>query len=82
MPILQNILTNQDVCNTVGAQFYEDLPVKHDVLNFVDDSNSVSTAEPGVNIEDYANNYFKLSRNILQQSKTKNEHWQNTTPCL
>ena len=50
VPILQNILTNQDVCNTIGAHFYEKLPVNHDVVNFVDDSHSVITADPGVNI--------------------------------
>ena len=51
VPVLQNILTNQDLCHTVGAQLYEKLPVKHDVVNFVDDSNSVTTADPGFNIE-------------------------------
>ena len=53
VPILQNILTNQDVCDTVGAYFYENLLVKHGIVNYVNDSNSVITADPGVNIEDY-----------------------------
>ena len=28
VPILQEILTNEEVCNTMRAKFYEELPVK------------------------------------------------------
>ena len=69
--VLQNILTNQDVCDTIGAHFYENLPVKHDVVNFVDDSNSVMTADPGVDIENYTNNYFKLMEIYYNSQKLK-----------
>ena len=64
-------MTNQDVCNTVGAHFYENLPVKHAIVNFADDSNSVITANPGVNIEDYTNNYFKLLEIYYKSQKLK-----------
>ena len=60
VPILQNILTNQHVCNTISANYYEKLLVTHNVVNFVDDSESVITTDPEVDIEDYTNNYFKL----------------------
>ena len=56
--ILQEVLKDEEICNTIGAKYYEELPVKHDVVNFVDDSNSVITADPGVDIEDYTNNYY------------------------
>ena len=65
------MLTNEEVCNTIGAKFYEELPVKHDVVNFVDNSNSVITADPGVDIEDYANNYFKLLEIYYNDQKLK-----------
>ena len=35
VPVLQEVLTNEEVYNTIGANFYEKLPVKHDVVNFV-----------------------------------------------
>ena len=50
VPILQNILTNQEVCNTIGAKFYENLSVNNNVVNFVNVSNRVITADPGVDI--------------------------------
>ena len=71
VPLLQNILTNQDVCNTVGAKFYEKLPVDHCVVNFVDDSNSIIADDPGVDIEDYTKNYFKLLEIYYKSQKLK-----------
>ena len=71
VPNFQEILTNEEVCNTVGAKFYEKLPVKHDVINFVDDSNSVILVEPGVNIKDYTNQYFKLLEIYYNSQKLK-----------
>ena len=64
-------MTNEEVCNTLGAKFYEKLPVKHDVINFLDDINSVITAEPGVNIENYINQYFKLLEIYYNSKKLK-----------
>ena len=58
VPILHEILENEDVCKIIGAKHYQELPVKHDIVNFVDDSNSVITADPGVDID--TNNYSKL----------------------
>ena len=62
VPILQNILTNQEVCNTVGAKLYYELPVDHSVVNFVDDSNSVITADQGSDIEKCTNGYLKFTK--------------------
>ena len=53
-------MTNQDVCNTIGAKFHEKLPVDHSVVNCVDDSNNVITADPGTDIEKYTNSYSYL----------------------
>ena len=44
--LLQEILKNKNVCEIVGAEFQENLKVEHVVVNFVDDSNSVITADP------------------------------------
>ena len=60
VPILQEVLKDEEICNTIGAKHYTELSVKHDVVNFVDDSNSVITADPGVDIEEYTRNHFKL----------------------
>ena len=60
VPILQNILTNQEVCNEIGAIYYEKISVDQCVVNFVYDNNSVITANPGIDIENYTNDYFKL----------------------
>ena len=71
VPVLQNILTNQDVCDTIGSHFNEKLPVKHDAVNFVDDSNSAITADPDISIQDYTNNYFKLLKIYYNSQKMK-----------
>ena len=71
VPILHEILENEEVCNTIGAKHYNKLPVNHDVVNFVDDSNSVITADPGVDIEDYTKNYFKLLEIYYNSQKLK-----------
>ena len=65
------ILENEDVCKTIGAKHYEKLTVNHDVVNFVDDSNSVITADPGVDIEDYTRNYFNLLGIYYNSQKLK-----------
>ena len=69
--ILQEVLNDEETCNTIGAKYYEELPLKHDIVNFVDDSNSVITADPGVDIEEYTNNYFKLLEIYYNSQKQK-----------
>ena len=72
VPILQEtLITKEEVCKTIGAKLYEELPVKHDVVNFVDDSNSVITADPGNNIGNYTNQYFKLLEIYYNSQKLK-----------
>ena len=71
VPILQEELKDEEIYETIGAKHYAELPVKHDVLNFVDDSNSVITADPGVDIEEYTRNYFKLLEIYYNSQKLK-----------
>ena len=69
--ILHKVLENEEICETIGAKHYADLPVKHDVVNFLDDSNSVITADRGVNIEEYTRSYFKLLEIYYNSQKLK-----------
>ena len=41
------------------------------MVNFFDDSNSIITAEPEVDIEDYTNNYFNLLDIYYNSQKLK-----------
>ena len=60
VPILQEVLKDEEICNTFGAEHYKELPVKHDVVNFV-----------GVDIKEYTNNYFKLLEIYYNSQKLK-----------
>ena len=47
------------------------MPVDHCVVNFVDGSNSVITEDPGMDIEEYTNSYFKLLEIYYNSQKLK-----------
>ena len=65
------MLENEEVCETIGTKHSAELPVKHDVVNFVDDSNSVITADPGVDNEEYTRSYFKFLEIYYNSQKLK-----------
>ena len=49
----------------------ENCQFKHNVVNFVDDSNNVITAEPCIDIGNYTNQYFKLLEIYYNSQKLK-----------
>ena len=55
----------------MGAKHYKEQPADHMVVNFVDDSNSVISAKPGEDLEDYINSYFKLLKIYYNSQKLK-----------
>ena len=59
-PLLQEVIRDKEIYYTVGANHYEELPAEHIVVSFVDDSNSVISAEPGEDLEQYVDSYFML----------------------
>ena len=71
VPSLQQILTNKEVCDTVGAKFCENRSVAHTVVKFLDDSSSIIPADPGTDIEEYRNSYFKLLEIYYNSQKLK-----------
>ena len=71
VPLLQNILKNKEVCETIGIEPQDDGSIDHVVVNFVDDSNSVISADPGTNLEEYTNSYFRLLEIYYNSQKLK-----------
>ena len=65
VPLLQTIMENRKICQQIGAANYEELPVEHTMVNFIDDSNSVISAKPGSDMEKYL--------------MTTSNNWRNTT---
>ena len=59
-PLLQEVIRDKEIYYTVGANHYEELTAEHIVVSFVDDSNSVISAKPGEDLEQYVNSYFML----------------------
>ena len=59
-PLLQNVMEDQEIWNIIGAKYHEKLPADHVLVNFVDNSNSVISTNPGEDMEGYINDYFQL----------------------
>ena len=55
----------------MGAKHYKELPTDQVVVNFVDDSNSVISAKPSEDLEEYVNSYFKLLEIYYNSQKLK-----------
>ena len=77
VPILHEVLENEEICETVGAKHYAEVPVKHDVVNLVDDSNSVIIADPRStlkNIPEAISSYWKFTTTARNRKLTLIKH--------
>ena len=71
VPLLQNILNNNEICETIGIEPQDTTTIEHVVVNFVDDSNSVIAANPGTDLDEYTNRYFRLLEIYYNSQKLK-----------
>ena len=69
--LLQEVMKNREICETIGADYYEDCPVHHIVVNFVYGIKSVISAEPGEDLEKDTNRYFRLLKIYYNSQKLK-----------
>ena len=60
VPILQEVLKEREICETIGAYFFEECPLEQTVVNFVDASNCVISAKPNEDLDAYTNSYYRL----------------------
>ena len=51
VPLLQEIMKNREICEAVGANYYEECNVEHVVVNLVDDNNNLISAKPGEDLD-------------------------------
>ena len=58
VPILHKILQNHNVCGIISINPPKDDIEEHEVVNFVDDSNSVIAGTEDTELEKYINTYF------------------------
>ena len=71
VPILHKILQNISVCRIKRVIPPKDDITNHEVVNFVDDSNSVISGKEYTKLENYINTYFQLVKIYYNSQKLK-----------